>query len=318
MSAIEKVMGMTLTPWMKIALLGVALLLIGAIAFMLTGIIPHAKRKTKKNLAAFNKRGERVSKSDAAINGAFSTLSTKLARFIHMKPVDRASTEKALAATGSSKTPEEYRAFCYLGGGIFVVVGLFILLLGYITKQSLFYIIGVGGVVLGLVYVFILRRQIFKEQREIISSIDAELPRFVSFLNASFPNHQGSVLALLERYTAKDPLFDEALSRTIVDAKTSNFTSAMMRWEERTSSERLQRVVKGLINANEGDDVRIYFEMLERDFNAFEVTLLKRSLKTIPERMRLPKMLLYSAVAITLFFPIIMQVVESFQMFFAE
>ncbi len=113
-------------------------------------------------------------------------------------------------------------------------------------------------------------------------------------------------------------VFDEALSRTIVDAKTSNFTAAMTRWEQRTSSERLQRVVKGLINANEGDDVRIYFEMLERDFNAFEVTLLKRSLKTIPERMRLPKLLLYSAVAITLFFPILMQVIESFQMFFAE
>lgn len=318
MNIFEKITGMVLSPSMKIALIVVAVLLIAAIAYTLTGIIPHAKRKTKKTLLTFNKRGEKVSKSDAAINGAFSTMSSKLAKFIHMKPVDRAATEKALAATGSSKTPEEYRAFCYLAGGMFVVLGLFILLLGAISKQSLFYVIGVGGVLLGLVYVFILRRRIFKEQKEIISSIDAELPRFVSFLNASFPNHQGSILSLLERYTAKDIVFDEALSRTIVDAKTSNFTAAMTRWEQRTSSERLQRVVKGLINANEGDDVRIYFEMLERDFNAFEVTLLKRSLKTIPERMRLPKLLLYSAVAITLFFPILMQVIESFQMFFAE
>ena len=53
--------------------------------------------------------------------------------------------------------------------------------------------------------------------------------------------------------------------------------------------------------------------MLEKDFEAYEIALLKQNIKTIPKRMRLPKMLMYSAVAFTLFLPIVMQIVDSFK-----
>ncbi len=137
-------------------------------------------------------------------------------------------------------------------------------------------------------------------------------------MSTALNKQNSSILAILERYTPRDEKFGAELEQTIADAKTSSFAGAMARWDQRINSDRLKRVIRGLINANNGDDVRVYFAMLERDFTAFEMTLLKQNIKRIPDKMRLPKMLMYSSVAASLFFPIIMQVVDSFMLFFTN
>lgn len=299
----------------KIFIIVFALLALFGLWMFLSSFLPRASRKTRKTLAAFNKRGKPKA-GTTTFDGGMIELSQKFSKYVHLNDIERSELMQALQVTGNSMTPEEYRALCYISGGIFVAIGIFMLLLGLLFSISLFNIFGVAGFALGVVYFFYLKKALMKDRDDIVGGVDKELPRFVSFINTALQKQNSSVLAILERYTPRDEKFAAELEQTIADAKTSNFTGAMGRWDQRINSDRLKRVIRGLINANNGDDVRVYFAMLERDFNSFEVTLLKQNIKRIPEKMRLPKMLMYSSVALALFFPILMQVVESFMMFF--
>jgi hypothetical protein len=197
-----------------------------------------------------------------------------------------------------------------------LILGGVVALAGALMSSSMFIVIGLGGCGLGVFYYFYLNKVIKSDKENVVEGVDRELPRFVSFMNTALQNQNSSILAILERYTPQSERFTMELEQTIADAKTSNFSGAMARWDQRMNSDRLKRVIRGLVNANNGDDVRVYFAMLERDFNSYEMVLLKQNIKRIPERMRLPKMLMYSSVALALFFPIIMQVIESFSLFF--
>ncbi|MBQ8806230.1 MAG: hypothetical protein IJZ68_07060 [Bacteroidaceae bacterium] len=299
----------------KVVIIFFALVFLVGVWILLSAFLPGASKRVKKNVKSFNKRGK-TKLATTTYEGSLVELAQKLSKHIHLTDIERSEMLQALQVTGNPMTPEEYKALCYVSGGIFVGIGLIFLLIGLIFSVSLFNIFGVGGMCLGLFYFFWLKRALMNDRTKVVEGVDKELPRFVSFMNTALQKQNSSILSILERYTPRDETFTTELEQTIADAKTSNFAGAMARWDQRINSDRLKRVVRGLINANNGDDVRVYFAMLERDFNAFEMTMLKQNVKRIPEKMRLPKMLMYSAVALALFFPIIMQVVESFQLFF--
>lgn len=301
----------------KLVILFFAIVFMIGVWVLLSAFLPGANRRVKKNLKSFNKRGK-AKMATTQYEGGLVELSQKFSKYMHLTDIERSDLQQALQVTGNPMTPEEYKALCYVSGGIFVGIGVLMLLVGLIFNISLFNIFGVGGMCLGIFYFFYLKKALMSDRTKVVEGVDKELPRFVSFMNTALQKQNSSILAILERYTPRDEQFASELEQTIADAKTSNFAGAMARWDQRINSDRLKRVVRGLINANNGDDVRVYFAMLERDFNAFEMTLLKQNVKRIPEKMRLPKMLMYSAVAAALFFPIIMQVVESFMLFFSN
>jgi hypothetical protein len=80
----------------------------------------------------------------------------------------------------------------------------------------------------------------------------------------------------------------------------------------------MKMVIHGLISAYHGDDVILYFAMLEKDFTAFEINRLKKSIKTIPQRMQIPKILIFTAIAMAMFTPLAMQIVDSFKSIFSK
>lgn len=301
----------------KLAIFFFAVIAFVGVWFLLSAFLPRPSKKTRQTLASFNKRNKQKN-STAKFDTGLNTLAQKFAKYIHLNDIERSELQQALQITGNPLSPEEYKAICFLSGGIFVLFGGVLLIFGLILGISLCNILGVGGIALGLFYYFFLNRAIRKDKDNVVEGVDKELPRFVSFMNTALQKQNTSVLAILERYTPHNERFTVELEQTIADAKTSNFSGAMARWDQRMNSDRLKRVVRGLINANNGDDVRVYFAMLERDFNSYEMVLLKQNIKRIPERMRLPKMLMYSSVALSLFFPIIMQVLESFSLFFNQ
>ena len=301
----------------KVVIILFAIIFMIGVWVLLSAFSPGANRTVKKTLKTFNKRGK-AKIATSQYEGGLVELAQKFSKYIHLNDIERSELQQSLQVTGNAMTPEEYSALCYVSGGIFVLLGAFMLLVGVLFNVGLLNIFGIGGMGLGLFYFFYLKQALKSDREKVVEGVDKELPRFVSFMNTALQKQNSSILAILERYTPRDDTFASELDQTIADAKTSNFSGAMARWDQRINSDRLKRVVRGLINANNGDDVRVYFAMLERDFTAYEMTLLKQNVKKIPEKTRLPKMLMYSAVAAALFFPIIMQVVESFLLFFSN
>jgi hypothetical protein len=299
----------------KVVIIILAVIALIGVWTILSAFLPKAPSKVRKTLQGFNKRS-RVKNSTQTFDTGLTSLAQKFAKYVHLNDIERSELSQALQVTGNPMTPEEYRALCYVSGGMFACMGVVMAAIGLLSKVTLFTVFGVGGIGLGVFYYIFLTKVIMKDKTAVVEGVDKELPRFVSFMNTALQKQNSSILAILERYTPSSERFAVELEQTIADAKTANFSGAMARWDQRINSDRLKRVVRGLINANNGDDVRVYFAMLERDFNAYEMTLLKQNVKRIPERMRLPKMLMYSAVALALFFPILMQVLDSFKLFF--
>lgn len=301
----------------KVLIIFFAIIFMIGIWLVLSSFLPGASKKVKKNIKVFNKRGK-AKLATTQYEGTLVELAQKLSKYIHLNDIERSEMQQALQVTGNPMTPEEYRALCFVSAGIFAALGLVMLVIGLLFSVSLFNIFGGAGVGLGIFYFIYLKKALMSDRTKVVEGVDQELPRFVSFMNTALQKQNSSILAILERYTPRDKTFAMELEQTIADAKTSNFAGAMARWDQRINSDRLKRVVRGLINANNGDDVRVYFAMLERDFTAYEMTLLKQNIKRIPAKMRLPKMLMYSAVVLALFFPILMQVLESFSLFFTN
>ena len=145
-------------------------------------------------------------------------------------------------------------------------------------------------------------------------AIESELPRFVSYIRQSLKNNNNALL-LLERYMTDNTAFSEELDRTLADIKTSNFETALLRLNSRYISEHLSMVVHGLAGVFNGDDMHHYFELLERDLTEIEINRLRREIGKIPGRMRKSMALLYAAIVIILFTPILIMIIENLRRF---
>ncbi len=300
-----------LLPKIVVVIFGI-IAIIGA-KFVITGLLPYPSKKARKTVKVYEAKNKRAETSSGSMSDTVKNVTRPLSRFVRLTPIAKDEMGKALQISGINMTPEEYTAFCYGYACLFIGAGLVLLLIGAIMKMNMYLYVGAIVACAGPVMAFVKKRSLTKTQKEAIAGVDGELSRFVSFIRSAMATGNESILSMVERYTAYDEHFGEELARTIADAKTSNFEAAMARFDQRMNSDKLKMVIHGLVAANNGDNVDVYFSMLERDFEAYEIALLKQNVKTIPKRMRLPKMLMYSAVAFTLFLPIIMQIIDSFK-----
>ena len=292
------------------------LVFLTGVFYFLTSLFPHPTKATKKNIKAFKNRdkiNEKKDETESALTETLQNWSKKIAKFINLNPIERSETEKSLQIVGDSSTPEEFYALCILQGSLFGVAGLFVAIVGLIAKTKLIIFVGVGVACLGVVLFFLKKKSIVNEKKDIVDAIEAELPRFVAYIRLALKTNNGSILSLIERYTPHSETFKNELNQTMADAKSSSFTAGMTRWNNRINSDKLKQVVNGLISANNGDDVVSYFDMLDKDFTAFQKTLLHQQVKTISKRMGLPKLLMTAMIFLTMFFPIVMQVITSFK-----
>ena len=310
-----------LSPFAKLLIvLGVIGVIAGAY-ILLTGFIPLVPKRYRKNVKDFKETGISKTHASGNVEASLQRFSKQLATHIHMSAIERAEMQKALRLSDMTETPEEYKAYMYIATGVFLLLAFVVFMFGIILPLNDFYktgtkVIAVAVSAAGLAMYFINKRKINARKRDAIIEIERELPRFVSYLNNALQTEQSSVLAILERYIANEDRFQAELKMTIVDAKSANFNKAMAAWDARCNSDQLKMVTHGLISANDGNDVRYYFAMLERDFSAFEVAALRKSVKSIPQQMRLPKMLLMISVFAALFYPILYTVLKSVALFF--
>lgn len=279
--------------------------------YILSCFIVVPSKKYRKIVKAYTS-GD-ASKTDSgstdSIEMMIETFSKKIIKYIHLNDIKRSEMVKALSITNNSKTPEEFVAHNLTMSAIFLPIGLFFM----IFNQT----IGFCGIGLSAVIYIYNSKKLNSAKKAAISDFDKELPRYVAYLKQSFKTNP-NVMSVMEGYITDNAVFTREMNHALADAKTSNFTSAMARLDQRISSDHMKMVVHGLRSAFNGEDVKNYFAMLETDFTQYEVATLKKAIKTIPQKMQLPKLLIFTSVLGTLATPLVMQIVSSFKDIFGS
>lgn len=290
-------------------LLYIAVYVLGVMGcwFTVSYFVVTPSKKAKKAIKAYTAKEKDSGTKTSSIDIFLDTFSTRFVKYVHINEIKRSEMSKALYISNNPKTPEEYMAYVCTVSGIIMLFGLAVILFSKLIGAGL---IGLGA----FTYIFNMRK-LNAKKKEAIENIEMELPRYTAYLKQAFKSNK-NVISVMEGYISDNSIFVYEINQAIADAKTSNFNSAMARLDQRLNSDRMKMVIHGLISAFNGENVEMYFAMLEKDFTSFEVNVLKKAIKTIPQKMQAPKILLFTSIFLTLFLPLALEIVGSFKQIF--
>ena len=202
----------------------------------------------------------------------------KAARFVRLDEYKRRRLTRKLSAAGLDMTPEVYTAYGILKPGL--------VLLAVIPCLWLVPILSPIIIILALLVYFKESRRADELVQKRLDKIEGELPRFASTIEQELASSR-DVLAILEHYkkhAGED--FARELDVLTADMRSSSYEAALVRFEARMGSATLSNIMRGLIGVLQGDDGRMYFQMLSHDLKQIELRRLKAKAAKIPPRIR--------------------------------
>ena len=276
------------------------LLIIVSVFYFTSAVFNSSSHKMQKTLKQYFKRKDKI-KKDSVLDNILNRISLKFAKYINLSSVKYSKYHSMLSIAGINKTPEVYFAYLYTSSGIFVLIGLFLLIFNFF-----------GAVVIGMgVFLYFYQiNELKKINKNAVEDIERELPKFVAFIH-QIMNQRPSALSILQQYQSTNDVFAKELSFCIADITTSDFVSGIKRFEQRIGSHMLKETTDGLISIYNGTYDEFYFAMLERDFTTFEINNLKKEIKKIPAKMQMPKILMVLSVMVTLTTPLIFEIIKA-------
>lgn len=284
-----------------------AILSLSGVYALLSGFFPVASIKSRRAVRMFSK-SDTKSSSFLHAETLTTSISKRIIPLIRLSELRHVQLENSLKSSGLAETPEEFTAKALAECLLLLSLCMPLVLLSHIV----FY-----AVIAFLIYHFASRFKSLKlNSTKKVEKIDEELCRFVSYINHGLSTNR-NILLLMERYRSDNRVFIEELNRTIADIKTSNFELALLRFGARYNSEHLSMLIRGLIGIYNGDDMRYYFEMLDKDFSELELDRLRLEVKKIPKKMRKSMIVIYTAIAFLYFSPIVILISDSLRKFFS-
>ena len=275
---------------------------------ILSGFFPVTSLKSRRAIRKVIKSNSKPSSSLPIIERMTSLLSKRIAPLIRLSKLRYVQLESTLRSSGLSETPEQFTANA---------LAEFLLLISIcVPLFFIFRIACVAAIAFAIYYLVTRFQKLNQSSAEKARIIEMELPRFVSYVNSGLST-SSNALFLMERYITDNAVFAEELNRTIADIKTSTFELALLRFGARFSSEHLSMLIRGLIGIYNGDDVRYYFEMLNKDFAEIETDRLRLEVKKIPQKMKKSMIVIYASIALLYFTPVAILITESLQKFFS-
>ena len=232
----------------------------------------------------------------------------KLAKHIRLDQYRRRRLERTLAAAGMDVAPEVYEAYTLVKPGVILLCALICLAFLPLLAPLL-------AVLAVLVY--------FKESRRADelaakrrAGIEAELPRFVATIEQELAASR-DVLTILENYKKHaDSAFAQELGVLTADMRSGSYEAALTRFEGRVGSPSLSDIVRGLLGVLQGDDGRMYFQMLGHDLRQRELQQLRAEAAKILPKIRVFSFLMLSCFLLTYIVVIVMQIMQSMQTLF--
>ncbi len=219
-----------------------------------------------------------TSKKDVSMDVLVGDWATKLEKYIKIDEFKRTRLDKALNAAGIPQTPEEYVAACMLKGGLITLLA--------IPCLFLLPIVAPFCLVIGIMTYFKEVGKADKLLQEKRDKVESQLPRFAATIAQEVQNSR-DILAILERFKkSANEEFAAELDILTADMRSSSYESALSRCQTRLNSPMLVDIMQGFSTVLRGDDGKVYFQMLAREFREWELRKLKAEAMKIPPKIR--------------------------------
>lgn len=245
---------------------------------------------------------------DKTFDTLVMSLATRLSKYIPISDDRRDTMTATLHSAGIVMTPETYYAKIIVRFAIKLIPAI-ILYMIYPIASAVFLFWAVWKLFGDL-------READKNMKEKTQKIDNELPKFVSNLSEELKTDRNIVRILSNYIPSAGKELKEELEITVADMKSGPQETALTRLETRVGSLWLNQVAEGLQKVLHGDDGRVYFQMLEYDFKKIGIQQLRMQGKKLPDKMRVPAVIIMICAILTLFAVIIIYLYGKVQAFF--
>ena len=290
---------MTLMALLAVCLFGTALY------YLTCAFADVPTRKTSRMMLMAQRQGKR---RENIFDVYAAKVSSKIAPYVRLDKMKRASLERTLKIAGISLTPECYVAKAWVIAG---TVALCAVPMAFLIPLMVPVLIG-----LAVALWFSTYYTAFDYVKKRRKRIEKEIPRFALSIGQSLENDRDvlKILTSYRRIAGKE--FGAELDQTIADMKTGNYEQALLHLEARVDSPLLSDVTRGLIGVLRGDDQRMYFQMITFDMRQIEQNELKKEAAKRPRLIQRYSMMMLLCIIMIYMVVLCVEVFDSLGVFF--
>ena len=290
---------MTLMALLAVCLCGTALY------YLTCAFADVPTRKTTRMMLLAQRQGKR---RENIFDVYAAKVSSKIAPYVRLDKMKRASLERTLKIAGNSLTPECYVAKAWVIAG---TVALCAVPMAFLIPLMVPVLIGVAVALWFSTYYTAF--DYVKKRRK---RMEKEIPRFALSIGQSLENDRDvlKILTSYRRIAGKE--FGAELDQTIADMKTGNYEQALLHLEARVDSPLLSDVTRGLIGVLRGDDQRMYFQMITFDMRQIEQNELKKEAAKRPRLIQRYSMMMLLCIIMIYMVVLCVEVFDSLGVFF--
>ena len=290
---------MTLMALLAVCLFGTALY------YLTCAFADVPTRKTSRMMLMAQRQGKR---RENIFDVYAAKVSSKIAPYVRLDKMKRASLERTLKIAGNSLTPECYVAKAWVIAG---TVALCAVPMAFLIPLMVPVLIG-----LAVALWFSTYYTAFDYVKKRRKRMEKEIPRFALSIGQSLENDRDvlKILTSYRRIAGKE--FGAELDQTIADMKTGNYEQALLYLEARVDSPLLSDVTRGLIGVLRGDDQRMYFQIITFDMRQIEQNDLKKEAAKRPRLIQRYSMMMLLCIIMIYMVVLCVEVFDSLGVFF--
>lgn len=290
---------MTLMALLAVCLFGTALY------YLTCAFADVPTRKTSRMMLMAQRQGKR---RENIFDVYAAKVSSKIAPYVRLDKMKRASLERTLKIAGNNLTPECYVAKAWVIAG---TVALCAVPMAFLLPLMVPVTIG-----LAVALWFSTYYTAFDYVKKRRKRMEKEIPRFALSIGQSLENDRDvlKILTSYRRIAGKE--FGAELDQTIADMKTGNYEQALLHLEARVDSPLLSDVTRGLIGVLRGDDQRMYFQMITFDMRQIEQNELKKEAAKRPRLIQRYSMMMLLCIIMIYMVVLCVEVFDSLGVFF--
>ena len=290
---------MTLMVLLAVCLFGTALY------YLTCAFADVPTRKTSRMMLMAQRQGKR---RENIFDVYAAKVSSKIAPYVRLDKMKRASLERTLKIAGNSLTPECYVAKAWVIAG---TVALCAVPMAFLIPLMVPVLIGLAVALWFSTYYAAF--DFVKKRRK---RMEKEIPRFALSIGQSLENDRDvlKILTSYRRIAGKE--FGAEIDQTVADMKTGNYEQALLHLEARVDSPLLSDVTRGLIGVLRGDDQRMYFQMITFDMRQIEQNDLKKEAAKRPRLIQRYSMMMLLCIIMIYMVVLCVEVFDSLGVFF--